>query len=112
MIRTIITLEPGGDKSRSKTLAEITVINLASNAGRITSDYAWRIRSDSGGKRFVAHGCLVDSYNGNVVDLLWEVLAEWKSGRECPIDNHGHPVRLIKDHKAYWKEADPTPDPC
>ena len=110
MIRTIINLEPGGDQSRSRVLAEITIINLTRGDGRLSSDYAWRVRKvDPGGRMTTAYGCLVDSYNENSVDLLWEVLQAWKSGTDVAIDNHGQPVRLINDHEAYWKAADPSP---
>lgn len=112
MIRVHMMVEPHGEKSLSRVLGEITIINITHGAGRISSDYAWRIRArDSSKREILAHGCLVDSYNGNVIDLLYEVLEEWKSGRTASIDNHGHAVTLIKDHEAYWKAADPEPEP-
>lgn len=112
MIRTLINLEPGGDASRSHVLAEITIINLTRGGGRLSSDYAWRIRKvDPDDRMTTAYGCLVDSYNGNSVDLLREVLQAWKSGTDVALDNHGNPVRLINDHEAYWKDADPNAEP-
>jgi hypothetical protein len=112
VIRTLIELEPAGDKTRSRTLGEITVANITRAAGRISDDYAWRIRVvDKKQREIVAYGCLVDSYTGNVVDLVWEVLAEWKSGRPAPIDNHGNAMILIRDHEAFWRKADPDPEP-
>lgn len=108
MIRTLINLEPGGDPSRSQVLAEIAIINLNRGGGRVSSDYAWRVRkTDHDGKMTIDYGCLADSYNGNAVDLLWEVLQAWKSGSDLSVDNHGQLVRLINDHEAYWKDADP-----
>jgi hypothetical protein len=111
MLRVLIMLEPGGDASREKLLTEVTIINITRGAGRMSSDYAWRIRRAVRkiGDDPVSYGCLVDSYNGDAASLLLEVLSEWKSGRAAPIDNHGYAVSLIEDHAAYWKSADPTP---
>ncbi len=110
MIRVVVDVEPHGDKTLSRTLAEIVIANITGGGGRVSSDYAWRIRRvDRDNQEAVAHGCLVDSYNGNALDLLMEVLAEWKSGRKAPIDNHGNATVLISDHEAFWSAADPEP---
>jgi hypothetical protein len=108
MIRVQVMLEPGGDKSLTRVLTEIVITNITRDGGRVSSDYAWRIRSiDRNKTETFFYGALVDSYNSTAVDLLWEVLDEWKSGRPHPIDNHGQPRPLIKDHEAFWKLAEP-----
>ena len=108
MLRVRIELEPHGDKNESRQSAEITIANITRAAGRVSSDYAWRIQTvNDHVKEPIAHGCLVDSYNANAVDLLWEVLREWKSGRSMPLDNHGNVVSPILDHRAFWAKADP-----
>lgn len=105
MLRVTIMLEPGGDQSRTRSLAEITIANITRAVGRMSDDYAWRIKmTDRGGREIVAYGSLVDSYNGNAVELLHEVLREWKSGRPLPIDNHGHAVSLIDDLAVFWRD--------
>lgn len=111
MIRARIILEPHGEKPLSRVLAEITVINIGGN-GRVSSDYAWRIRYiDAGRTEITVYGCLCDSHNSTAIELLCEVLAEWQSGRRQPIDHHGHPVTIIMDHEAYWRQADPVSEP-
>src|SRR5664279_4201940 len=109
MIRTTIMLEPNGDASRAKELAEITIANITPDgSGRLSSDYAWRIRLTHFNNNMITdYGTLVDSRNDDAVSLVWEVISEWKSGREFPIDNHGHPVKLLSDHVKFWKKADP-----
>ncbi len=110
MLRVLIDIEPRGDKTRLRTLAEIVIANITVAGGRVSSDYAWRIRRlDRDDQEIVSYGCLVDSYSGNAVDLLWEVLGEWKSGRERPLDNHGFAATLIHDPVAFWNIADPEP---
>jgi hypothetical protein len=107
MLRVQVMLEPFGEKALARVLSEITIANVTpGGSGRMSSDYAWRIRSLDRSKQTMAYGCLVDSYNSTAIDLLWEVLDEWKSGRELPIDNHGHPVSIIRDHEAFWKHVD------
>lgn len=107
MIRATIVVEPHGDVSRSKRLGEICVANVTRGGGRVSSDYAWRIkylgRNDI---EVVKYGCLVDSCNANAVDLLAEVLMEWKSGRDMPIDNHGFAVRVIDHLPEFWAAVD------
>lgn len=106
MIRTTINLEPRGDQTRSRRCAEITIANVTTAPGRMSDDYAWRVRVvDRSGNETVTYGALVDSYNGDATELLLEVLTEWKSGRKAPIDNHGYSVSPIRDHAAFWKDV-------
>lgn len=110
MIRVLVEIERHGDKTRSRILAEVVIANITREAGRISSDYAWRIRRlDRDSREVVTYGGLLDSYNGNAVDLLAEVLGEWKSGRSAPVDNHGFTRTLISDPEAFWRGADPEP---
>lgn len=90
MIRAKILLEPNGDKDRVREMGEIEITNVTTGGGRMSSDYLWRIRCQVARQDPIdACGYLVDSRNGSMVDLLQEVLAEWKSKRPLPIDNHG-----------------------
>ena len=110
MIRVTVNLEPGGDASRQLVLAEVAIANITRGGGRVSSDYAWRIWAvDAKRRETVAFGCLVDRVNTSAIDLVWQVLAEWKSGRPLPLDNHGQPVRLIEDIEGFWRKADSVP---
>jgi hypothetical protein len=76
----------------------------------MSQDYIWRINTKDGANVPVhAEGYLVDSTNGSAVDLLHEVLNEWKSGRPLPIDNHGYiglPEGIKSDAATLWKKID------
>ena len=90
-LRVKLLIDPKGDKTKSRDIGEIEIINVTRSAGRMSDDYLWRIRTTSAStsKQVDAVGYVVDSYHGSVIELLYEVLAEWKSGRPLPTDNHG-----------------------
>ncbi len=77
-------------KSGDVELGTVEIGNITRSYGRVSSDHIWRVRGqDSNKNKIDASGYYVDSYNGSALGLLAEIMAEWKSGREHPVDNHG-----------------------
>ena len=105
-----LEIQPGGRVESAYEIGSIEIINITTQ-GRMSQDYAWRIRGlDRRNKPIEAVGWLVDSMNNSAMELAAEVLAEWRSGRPLPIDNHGQPAipeamgSLTPD--SYWQKMD------
>ena len=94
-----------------KNLGEIEIGNITYDGSRMSSDYLWRINAvDARRRPIVVCGFIVDSCNGSALELVAEVLAEWKSGRKYPIDNHGkerlYPEGYNMSAEDMWKRID------
>lgn len=105
-----LTIEPRGHKTKAYDIGFIEICNVT-GLGRMSSDYLWRIHTNTHALRHVeAEGYIVDSINVNAVELLYDVLSEWKSGRTQPIDNHGmsraSPEGIDVSAKELWRRLD------
>jgi hypothetical protein len=109
-VKVQVLVEPGGDSNRARLVGEVEIANVTVGGGRMSQDYLWRVRGHMGdGKPIQAQGWLVDSLNESALELLAEVLAEWRSGRPLPIDNHGQataPEGLSMSPESLWKKLD------
>lgn len=107
MIRVNIDLLPHGDDESARRIAEVEIVNVTTDRLRVSQDYAWRVREPKEGVD--ACGFIVDRRGSGAADLLLSVLAEWRSGRTLPIDNHGNPRLpewIEQDASAWWAEHD------
>jgi len=92
----------------------VEIVNVTRGLARISSDYYWRVKVKPLHKpEFTKVGLVVDSYNGDAMECLQEVLDYWrqyKEGKEYAYDNHGHKVYkaegLTLTPAEYWEKYD------
>ena len=87
MIEVKIAVLPFGDRDRQQEIGKIQIANIGKAFGRISSDYEYKLLNEEGEVFF--KGKLIDSYNSNAFELIFECLACWKDGWLISPDNHG-----------------------
>ena len=97
-----------------KEIGKVEIVNVTRCAGRISSDYYWRVYIEKlNGEKQTSVGLIVDSYNGNAMQLLSEVLNQWEDREnvgETALDNHGQRCwkaeSMTMAPNEYWTKYD------
>jgi len=82
---------------KRKPVGLVEICNVTgTGTGRVSSDYYWRIHvKPRDGQSQIFCGCTADSYTVTAMQLLADVLAQWRSSPLPPgqaYDNHGNVV--------------------
>ena len=94
-----------------KTVGTVEIVNVTRNCTRISSDYYWRVTvKPLNEPAYSRVGLIVDSYNGDAMQCLQEVLDNWKQKIDYALDNHGNKVykaeSLTLTPAEYWEKYD------
>ena len=110
MIRVEIFVDPHGDMAAARPLGRVEIANVTRCPGRLSQDYLWRVSGQNARREPIsACGYLVDSTNRSAMELVAEALAEWRSGRPLPMDNHGQaglPEGIEMSAAEVWSRLD------
>ena len=94
-----------------KIVGTVEIVNITRNCTRISSDYYWRVKVKPLNKpEYTRMGLIIDSYNGDAMQCLQEVLDNWRRKIDYAVDNHGDKTyksqSMALTPAEYWEKYD------